>query len=86
MLGVDGHRTDYSSVLRCAPVDGLPVLVATSYPYGLVSARAAPLRDQFIPVMILGLGVLALIQIPLALRLARRLSNEEPSVGSCSSR
>ena len=58
-------------------VSGTPVLVETYYPYNLVTTRATQLRNRFIPVMILGLGVLALIQIPLTLRLARRLSKQQ---------
>ena len=58
-------------------VTGTPLLVETYYPYELVDAHARKLRDRFIPAMILGLGILALIQIPLTLLLARRLSKHQ---------
>lgn len=50
------------------------VLVETYFPYDLVSDRATALRQRFMPLLILGLGLLTLAQVPLALLLARRLS------------
>ena len=50
------------------------VLVETYFPYDLVTDRAASLRQRFMPLLILGLGLLTLAQVPLALLLARRLS------------
>lgn len=50
------------------------VLVETYFPYDLVSDRAASLRQRFMPLLILGLGLLTIAQVPLALLLARRLS------------
>lgn len=50
------------------------VLVETYFPYDLVSDRATSLRQRFMPLLILGLGLLTIAQVPLALLLARRLS------------
>lgn len=50
------------------------VLVETYFPYELVSDQATELRQRFMPLLILGLGLLTIAQVPLALLLARRLS------------
>ena len=50
------------------------VLVEVYFPYDLVADRATSLRQRFMPLLILGLGLLTLAQVPLALLLARRLS------------
>jgi signal transduction histidine kinase len=50
------------------------VLVETYFPYDLVSDQATALRQRFMPLLILGLGLLTIAQVPLALLLARRLS------------
>ncbi|MEN9645743.1 MAG: Sensor histidine kinase LiaS [Actinomycetota bacterium] len=50
------------------------VLVEVYFPYDLVTDRAHSLRQRFMPLLILGLGLLTLAQVPLALLLARRLS------------
>jgi len=56
---------------------GTPVLVETYYPYELIESRASQLRTRFLPPMILALGLLAMVQVPLTLRLARRLVRRE---------
>jgi signal transduction histidine kinase len=50
------------------------VLVETYYSYNTVTARADDLRRRFIPLLIGGLGLLTIVQVPLAILLARRLS------------
>ncbi len=50
------------------------VLVETYYPYSLVTTRADELRSRFMPLLIGGLAILTLAQVPLAFLLARRLS------------
>jgi two-component system, NarL family, sensor kinase len=50
------------------------VLVETYFPYDLVSDQATALRQRFMPLLMLGLGLLTIAQVPLALLLARRLS------------
>lgn len=54
--------------------NGEPLIVETYYPYALVTQRADALRARFLPVLLLTLGLLAVVQFPLAVRLARRLS------------
>jgi signal transduction histidine kinase len=50
------------------------VLVETYYPYSMVTSRADQLRSRFMPLLIGGLAILTLAQVPLAFLLARRLS------------
>lgn len=50
------------------------VLVETYFSYGLVTDQADSLRRRFLPLLILGLGLLTVVQVPLAILLARRLS------------
>ncbi|MFM2078301.1 MAG: hypothetical protein RJA49_2191 [Actinomycetota bacterium] len=50
------------------------VLVETYYPYTLVTNRAGNLRSRFMPLLIGGLALLTVAQVPLAFLLARRLS------------
>ena len=50
------------------------VLVEVYFPYDLVTDRAHSLRARFMPLLILGLGLLTIAQVPLAFLLARRLS------------
>ncbi len=50
------------------------VLVETYYPYTLVTNRAGSLRTRFMPLLIGGLALLTVAQVPLAFLLARRLS------------
>ena len=52
---------------------GQPIVVETYYPYDLVTERAAAFRNRFLPLLITGLALLTLAQVPLALNLARRL-------------
>ena len=54
--------------------DGQSVLVETYYPYSLVTERADRLKARFMPLMIAALALLTVAQVPLAIRLARRLS------------
>jgi signal transduction histidine kinase len=55
-------------------VEGRPVVVETYFPYSLVERRAAQLRSSFLPLMLTALALLAVVQVPLAISLARRLS------------
>ncbi len=50
------------------------VLVETYYSYTAVTDRSAGLRRRFMPLLIGGLALLTLVQVPLAILLARRLS------------
>ena len=52
---------------------GTPVVVETYYPTSLVSDRAADQRRSFLPLLLGGLGLLMVAQIPLARALAHRL-------------
>ena len=52
---------------------GTPVVVETYYPASLVGSRAADQRRSFLPLLLGGLGLLAVAQIPLARALAHRL-------------
>lgn len=50
------------------------VLVETYYSYSIVEDQADALRSRFIPLLIGGLAMLTIVQVPLAILLARRLS------------
>jgi two-component system, NarL family, sensor kinase len=52
---------------------GTPMIVETYYPPSLVDSRAADLRRSFLPLLLGGLGLLILAQLPLALALTHRL-------------
>jgi signal transduction histidine kinase len=52
---------------------GTPIVVETYYPYELVTERTIAFRNRFLPLLITGLALLTLAQVPLALKLARRL-------------
>ncbi|MEY2446254.1 MAG: two-component system, NarL family, sensor histidine kinase UhpB, partial [Ilumatobacteraceae bacterium] len=52
---------------------GTPVVVETYYPTSLVTSRAADQRRSFLPLLLGGLGLLMVAQIPLARALAHRL-------------
>lgn len=52
---------------------GTPVVVETYYPTSLVDARAADQRRSFLPLLLGGLGLLMVAQIPLARALTHRL-------------
>jgi two-component system, NarL family, sensor kinase len=52
---------------------GTPMVVETYYPISLVDARAADQRRSFLPLLLGGLGLLAVAQIPLARALMHRL-------------
>jgi hypothetical protein len=52
---------------------GTPVVVETYYPSSLVDDRAADQRRSFLPLLLGGLGLLMVAQIPLARALAHRL-------------
>jgi two-component system NarL family sensor kinase len=54
---------------------GLPVVVETYYPTSLVDSRAADQRRSFLPLLLGGLGLLIVAQVPLARALTRRLKN-----------
>jgi signal transduction histidine kinase len=52
---------------------GTPMVVETYYPIALVHSRAADQRRSFLPLLLGGLGLLTLAQIPLARALTNRL-------------
>jgi signal transduction histidine kinase len=52
---------------------GTPIVVETYYPIKLVDERAADQRRSFLPLLLGGLGLLAVAQIPLARALTHRL-------------
>ena len=54
---------------------GTPMVVETYYPSSLVAARAADLRRSFLPLLLGGLGLLIVAQVPLARALTHRLKN-----------
>ena len=53
---------------------GVPLLFESYFPYELVDQRAAELRSGFLPPMLVALGVLTLIQVPVAILLALRVA------------
>lgn len=52
---------------------GTPIVVETYYPTSLIDSRAADQRRSFLPLLLGGLGLLVVAQIPLARALAQRL-------------
>jgi two-component system, NarL family, sensor kinase len=52
---------------------GTPVVVETYYPASLVDSRAADQRRSFLPLLLGGLGLLTLAQLPLVRALTHRL-------------
>ena len=52
---------------------GTPVVVETYYPTTLIDSRAADQRRSFLPLLLGGLGLLVVVQIPLARALTHRL-------------
>jgi len=54
---------------------GTPIVVETYYPTSLVDARAADQRHSFLPLLLGGLALLVVAQIPLARALTLRLKN-----------
>jgi two-component system, NarL family, sensor kinase len=52
---------------------GKPIVVETYYPTSLVDSRAADQRRSFLPLLLGGLGLLVVAQIPLARALSHRL-------------
>jgi signal transduction histidine kinase len=57
--------------------DGQPILVESYFDYSMVTERETELRSSFMPLVILGLGLLTLAQVPLAILLARRLNRAQ---------
>lgn len=57
--------------------DGQPVLVESYFAYDMVQQREKELRATFIPLVILGLALLTLVQVPLAVLLTRRLNRAQ---------
>lgn len=57
--------------------NGEPVLVETYYPYSLVKDRVNDLRSRFLPLVIGGLALLTVAQVPVSILLARRLSRSQ---------
>jgi signal transduction histidine kinase len=58
-------------------LNGEPVLVETYYPYSLVSESVNDLRARFLPLVIGGLALLTIAQVPVSIMLARRLSRSQ---------
>ena len=54
-------------------VTGTPLVVETYYPASLVDARASAQRRSFLPLLLVGLGLLTVAQVPLARALVHRL-------------
>jgi signal transduction histidine kinase len=54
-------------------VSGTPIVVETYYPTNLVDSRAADQRRSFLPLLLGGLGLLVVAQVPLARALSHRL-------------
>jgi hypothetical protein len=52
---------------------GTPVLIETYYPYGLVTRSASQIRHRFIPMVVEAASLLACVQVPLSIGVARRL-------------
>ena len=57
--------------------DGTDLLFEVYLPYSSVSSNASVILRRFLPVLLLGLGVLAFVQIPLAWSLAYRLRRRQ---------
>ena len=56
---------------------GRPALIETYFPYRLVEDNARDLRNRFTPVLLAGLVVLTVVQVPLALALSIRLHHNQ---------
>jgi two-component system, NarL family, sensor kinase len=56
---------------------GQPMLVETYYAYSYVQDLVDEYRRRFVPLFLLGLLALALLQVPLAIALVRRLSDSQ---------
>jgi two-component system, NarL family, sensor kinase len=56
---------------------GRHALIETYYPYHLVEDNARDIRNRFVPVMIAGLVILTLVQVPLATALSIRLRHNQ---------
>lgn len=57
--------------------DGTPLLFETYFPYAAVTASRNELVDKYAPIVLTTLGILALVQITLAVLLSRRIRREE---------
>ena len=56
---------------------GQPLLVETYYSYSYVTALVDDYQSRFFPLLLAGLGLLTLVQVPLALTLARQLNRSQ---------
>lgn len=57
--------------------DGTPLLFETYFPYAAVTASRNELLDKYAPIVLTTLGILAVVQITLAVLLSRRIRREE---------
>ena len=56
---------------------GQPLLVETYYPYSNVTDLVEDFQRRFFPLLLAGLGLLSLVQVPLAVSLARQLAKSQ---------
>jgi two-component system, NarL family, sensor kinase len=56
---------------------GEPLLVETYYPYSNVTDLVDGFEHRFFPLLLAGLGLLSLVQVPLAVSLARQLAKSQ---------
>jgi signal transduction histidine kinase len=56
---------------------GQPFLVETYYPYSNVTTLVRNFEVRFFPLLLAGLGLLSLVQVPLAVTLARQLARSQ---------
>jgi two-component system NarL family sensor kinase len=68
-----GEKTLLQVYFGWKTVSGTPVIVETYYPSSLVDDRASEQRQSFLPLLLGGLGLLIVAQVPLARALTHRL-------------
>jgi two-component system, NarL family, sensor kinase len=73
----DGNDKLLEVYFGAKTTDGQAVLVESYFDYAMVTQRESELRRSFMPLVILGLGLLTLAQVPLAILLARRLNRAQ---------
>ncbi len=73
----DGNSKLLEVYISAKTTDGETVLVESYFHYSMVTDRQADLRRTYMPLIIGGLALLTLAQVPLTILLARRLSRSQ---------
>jgi signal transduction histidine kinase len=73
----DGNDKLLEVYFGAKTTDGQPVLVESYFNYAMVTNLESELRRSFMPLVIGGLALLTLAQVPLAILLARRLNRSQ---------